>query len=323
MKLSGTFAIILLLLYPYNSFSQQPIEQYHDQKDSLQIGPDNFLPYNPKGYTLFLPGKNTLIRGVLISLDDQPFNKADSGAFIHPHATANGFAVLYVSTGVPLDLYFSTKTMIDTDSLILSVFSKYQLARNNIFFLGVNLSGHRALKYINYSKNKKGGTQLNIRGVVLCDGVLDWVRQWYEEAKAVRDNFAESSVFEGRLVTYLLEKNLGGNPKNNLQIYLEFSTYSYFDEEHKYFPNYKDLAVRAYTEPSTQYWMNVKGKSVFDTNFPDMVGFITELKLKGNKKGELVVFNQERSHEIRRNPNATWQLVNKKELMEWVVKQVP
>ena len=67
--------------------------------------------------------------------------------------------------------------------------------------------------------------------------------------------------------------------------------------------------------------MNVKGKSVFDTNFPDMVGMITELKLKGNKKAELIVFNEERSLETRRNPNATWHLVNKKELLAWITAQ--
>ena len=310
-----------LILISFHALSQQIIEQYSPQADSLQIGPKTFLPYNPKGYTLILPKNSSEIHGVLISLEDQPFAKTDSAAFIHPEALAKGFGVLYLSSGIPLDLYFSISSLQLIDSSLQHIFSKHSLPKNNVFFLGVSLSGHRALKYINYAKGTKAAAGLDIKGIVLCDGVLDWVRQWYEEAKAVRDDFAESSVFEGRLVTYLLGKNLGGTPKNNLQAYLDFSTYSYFDEQHKNFINYKELSFRAYTEPSTRYWMNVKGKSVFDTNFPDMVGIITELKLKGNRKAELVVFNEERSMDIRRNPNATWHLVNKKELMDWIIAQ--
>jgi hypothetical protein len=155
----------------------------------------------------------------------------------------------------------------------------------------------------------------------LCDSVLDWVRQWYEAKKGTRDNFAESSVFEGKLTTYLLEKNLHGTPKNNLEKYLDFSSYSYFDERDRHIKYFKEYAVRAYTEPATHYWMNARRKTTFDTNFPDMVGIINDLKLSANRKSELIVFNQDQTNMDQRNPNYTRGLVDKAELINWILAQ--
>lgn len=303
---------------------QKIIEKYVSQNDSLRIGPakTDFLPYNDKGYTLILPDTTNNIDGVLISFEDSRFDwQSNPARQIYQQAAAKNFAVLYISTGIPFDLYFSVKSLAYVDTVIKSIFTDYNLANKNIFFLGVNLSGHRVLRYIEFCKRKKSGFNPAIKGIVLCDGVLDWVRQWYEGKKAIRDNFAESSVFEGKLVTYLLEKNLAGTPNNNLENYLDFSAYSYFDEADRHIKYLKGYAVRAYTEPATHYWLNTKRKTTFDTNFPDMVGIINELKLAGDTKSELIVFNQDKNNTDKRNPNYTWELVNKEELMNWLVVQ--
>jgi hypothetical protein len=318
--------LTLLLLFTMSQLqAQKIIEQYTPLKDSLRIGPgkSDFLPCTEKGYTLVLPSQTDSVQGVLISFEDRRFDLAkDSSQQIYREATAHGLAVLYVSTGIPVDLYFSQMSLRYVDSTIRQVFATHRLPNQNIFLLGVNLSGHRALNYLRYCRNRPSGFQPQVKGIVLCDGVLDWVRQWYEETKAVRDKFAESSVFEGRLITYLLEKNLKATPRTNLNKYLDFSAYSYFDEQNRNLSYFKDYSVRAYTEPATHYWMNVKGKTTFDTNFPDMVGIINELKLTGNKKSELIMLHQPESNKDRRNPNYTWGLVDKKELIQWMVAQL-
>jgi hypothetical protein len=303
---------------------QKVIEQYISQNDSLRIGfgKTDFLPYNDKGYTLVLPDTTNNINGILISFEDRRYDlKSSSKQQVYREATAKSLAVLYVSTGIPVDLFFSERSLTYVDTTIKSVFIKYHLPNKNIFFLGVNLSGHRALKYIEFCKEGKSKFAPDVKGIVLCDGVLDWVRQWYEGKKGVRDNFAESSVIEGKLVTYLLEHNLKSTPKINLENYLNFSSYSYFDDTDRHIKYFKNYAIRAYTEPATYYWLEQKRKTTFDTNFPDMVGFINELKLAGNTKSELIVFNQDNANRDRRNPNYTWGLVDKSELINWIIAQ--
>lgn len=316
--------ILYLLIFScsVDSYGQKIYENYTKTNDSLRIGKGekDFLQFNDKGYTLVLPDTTTSISGMIISLEDEKFDlKNNPKQQIYKEAILKNLAVLYVSTGIPVDFYFSDKSLSFIDTTILGVFAKYSIPNRNIFFLGVSLSGHRALKYIEYCKTGKSKFKPEVKGVVLCDGVLDWVRQWYEERKAVKDNFAPSSVWSGKLVTYLFEKNLKGTPKDNLNAYLDFSPYSYFDEENRHLKYFKDLAIRAYTEPATYYWMDERRKGVFDTNFPDMVGIINELKLLGNDRGELIVFNQDKENKDRRNPYYTWTLVDKTELINWMI----
>jgi hypothetical protein len=290
-----TFAIFLLFFFIHCSlFGQRTIEHYTKVNDSLRIGngKTDFLPYNNKGFTLVLPDSTKGVSGVLVSLEDDKFDlKADSTQQIYKQASAKGFAVLYLSTGIPADFYFSKQSLAFVDTTLLDVFQRFNLPHQNIFFLGVSLAGHRALKYIEYVKTGSSRFKPQVKGIVLCDSVLDWVRQWYEEKKALRDHFAPSAVFSAKLVTYVFENRLKGTPKNNLETYLEFSPYSYFDAKNRNLKYFTDLTIRAYTEPATYYWMNERKKGVFDTNFPDMVGIINELKLLGNQKNELIVFH--------------------------------
>lgn len=314
--------LLLLFLFADQSRGQKIIEQYIAQTDSIRIGPgkSDFLPLNDKGYTLVLPDNINNIASVLVSLEGKKHD--DKNEKLDREATAKNMAVLYLTTGIPIDLFFSAKSLHFVDTTLKAVFAKYHLPNKNIFFLGANLAGHRALKYIEFCRQGKSSFVPDVRGIVLCDSVLDWVRQWYEGKKGIRDHFAESAVFEGKLVTYLLEHNLKATPKTALQKYLDFSPYSYFDDKDRHLKYFKDFAVRAYTEPATHYWVDAKRKTTFDTNFPDMVGIINELKLAGNTKSELIIFDQDKANMDRRNPDYTWGLVDKKELIEWIIAQV-
>jgi len=51
-----------------------------------------------------------------------------------------------------------------------------------------------------------------------------------------------------------------------------------------------------------------------------LTGIINALKLAGNQDAELVNFCQPR--QTQPNPNATWGLVDKKELVDWMVVRV-
>lgn len=101
---------------------------------------------------------------------------------------------------------------------------------------------------------------------------------------------------------------------------VDFSPYSYFDTKMKQVQSYKNMAVRAYTFADTEYWFSALGKGVYDSNYPDMSGIINELKLAGNKKAELVVFQQENKSGQHIKQSSTWDRVDKKELMDWILK---
>ena len=314
-----------MLFFSQHGSSQQILESYVKQEGSIQIGPGkkDFMPLNEKGYSLILPESKENLQGVIIALDEGRFDPKDSTLLtFYQFANAKGFALLHISSGIPFDLYFKEKSLSEADNVIKTVLNKYQIPNKNIFLLGISISGIRALKYVVYCNTGKSEFHADIKGVVLCDSAIDWIRQYMEEEKGLRDKFSESSVSEAKWVMWQFNKNLKGTPKTNREAYLQYSPYSRFDESNRYIRYYKDISIRAYSEPATMYWMEKKGKGVYETNFPDMVGIVNEVRLAGNKKAELIVFSKERAMDQPHNPYATWELVDKRELVDWIARQV-
>ena len=326
IKFLRTFSLLILLsVFCKNTFTQNLIQEYEPKKnDSIKVGKgeEDFLKYIQKGYTLSIPNKEKII-GTLVFLEGSEFDKKNKSAkLIYEHANRDEFAVLSVSTEIPLDFYFMDNSSQTAHEIIKTAFKKHNLPNNNVFLMGTGLSGHRAMKYVEYVEKIKTNFKLNLIGLVICDSALDWVRQYNEGARDIRINYNEGSVWEGKLTTHLLEQHLNGTPKTNLESYLEFSSYSYFDEESRHIKYFKDLAVRAYMQVAIEYWLREKRKTPFDNNGPDMVGLIAELKLAGNNKSELKVIYPKDSKSDKKNVDGTWISVDKEELMKWILKQI-
>tara|TARA_B110000238_G_scaffold153220_1_gene165553 strand:- start:96 stop:1076 length:981 start_codon:yes stop_codon:yes gene_type:complete len=320
------FKILILLfltIFSTKSFSQKIVEYYEPVKnDSLRvgIGENDFLPYIQKGYTLMLP-RNKEIKGILIFLEDSKYdNKNRSSQQMYTQASEKDFAVLSVSTEIPLDFYFSKSSMISTHKLIREVFDKYNLPNDNIFFLGTSLVGHRAMRYIKFMKESDYEFQLNIKGIVICNFTLDFTRKWYQHKRDIRIN--RINLWEPKFMNYMLETYLKSTPQTNPESYYNFSSYSYFDEKNRNIKVYKDYAVRAYVEPAIKYKLKNQLRTLYENNSTDIVSFLAELELVGNKNTELIVLQPEDNQSQKKNTQSTWNSINKNELMTWIDNQI-
>lgn len=324
MRISFKLLIFLLLIiFSSTSFSQKIVENYEPLKnDSLRIGTgdNDFLPYIQSGYTLMLPEDKT-IKGVLVFLEDSGYDKKNKNAKqIYNQAFKRNFAVLSVSTEIPFDFYFSQTSLLSTHKLIKEAFSKHNLPNQNIFFLGASLTGHRAMRYIKFIKEDTFNFQLNIKGIVICNFTLDWTRKWYQHQRDIRIN--RINLWEPKFINYMLETYLKGTPKTAPENYHNFSAYSYFDEKNRNINIYKDFSVRAYIEPAIKYRLTKYFRTLYDNNSTDLVGFLAELELAGNKNTELIVLQSADNSSQKKNVQATWDTINKDELMDWIQKQV-
>ena len=316
------FLLFLGISFTTKLFSQNIHDEYEQpKKDSIRIGigEKDFLPFIQKGYTLMLP-KSKEIKGVLLFLEDSGYDKKNKNSKqIYKYASKIGFAVLSVSTEIPLDFYFSKSSAIASHEVITQVFKKYNLPNNNIFFIGVALSGHRAMKHIEYMKKDNYEFQLNIKGIVLCNSKLDWAMEWYKYDREKRNK--RNDLWEPTFANYMLETHLNGTPKTNIESYYNFSTYSYFDEKKEKIKLYTNYSVRAYIEPAIKYWLKRHLKTMYDNNSPDAVGLLAELELAGNQNTELIVFEADDNNSQKKNSDSIWQRINKKELINWIKKQ--
>lgn len=314
---------ILIISYNHNLFSQDIIESYEPKrKDSIRVGTgeQDFLPLIQKGYTLMLP-ESKEIKGVLIFLEDSEYDKKNMSAKqMYSQASEKDFAVLSVSSEIPLDFYFSKSSMLSVHQLIQDVFSEYSLPNKNIFFLGASLVGHRAMQYIKFLKESDDKFQPNIKGIIICNFTMDFTRKWYQHQRDIRIN--RINLWEPKFINYMLETHLEGTPITNPERYHNFSSYSFFDESNRNIKIYKDYAVRAYVEPAIKYRLTKYLRTLYENNATDMVGFLAELELAGNENLELIVFQPQDNSLQNKNSQATWDKVNKDELMDWIQNQI-
>jgi hypothetical protein len=318
--------LVLCCVICMGAAAQKTVSDYTRLTGMIRLAEqkDAVFPLGEKGYSLVLPEGNKTVKGVVVSLEDERPDFSDTLRYKawQNVVLAKDWALLYISSGVPVDLFFSPSSLKDTDRVLKELFMKFHLPKEQVVFLGVMTSGHRALRYIEYCQKGRSVFKPGIKGLVLCESAIDWVRQWYEGQKQVRDHLTEVGFFEGNMVTYLFNKNLKCTPATNIQPYLEFSPYSYFDTKMSKAVLFKDIPVHAFTYADTRYWFAAQGKGVFDSNYPDMSGFINEQKLKGNTRAVLTVFHSDPAEpvtaEMKKQSN-TWSLVDKAALMDWIV----
>jgi hypothetical protein len=314
---------LIVLVFSPKVYSQEIIENYAPKSnDSLRIGKTNkdFIPLIQKGYTLMLP-EYKAIKGVLIFLEDSGYDKKNkSSKQIYNLASKKGFAVLSVSTETPFDFYFSNSSMISSHKLIREIFNKHNLPNENIFLLGASLVGHRAMRYIKFMKEGDFEFQLNIKGIVICNFTLDFTRKWYQHKRDIRIN--RINLWESKFINYMLETHLKGTPKTKPESYHNFSSYSYFNEKNENVMIYKNYAVRAYIEPAIKYRLTKHLRTLYENNSTDMVGFLAELELAGNKNTELIVLQPKDNTSQKKNTQSTWAAINKEELMLWIKSQL-
>jgi len=320
----NTYFLIPFLLLGFLSkiYSQKTIENYEPKRnDSLRIGKTNqdFLPLIQKGFILSFP-KSKSIDGVLIFLEDSGFDQKNKySKQIYNQSSENGFAVLSISTEIPFDFYFSKASALSTHKLIQQVFTEYNLPNENIFFLGTGIVGHRAMRYIKFMKEGNYDFKLNIKGIAICNFTMDWTRKWYQHDREIRIN--RNNLWESKFINYMLETHLNGTPKTNPKSYFDFSSYSYFDKKNENIKIYTNYSVIAYVEPAIKYGLTKYLKTLYENNSPDMVGFLAELELAGNENTRLIILQPEDNPSPKKNPETTWNSINKEELMDWIKNQ--
>lgn len=161
-----------------------------------------------------------------------------------------------------------------------------------------------------------------VRAVFAVDAPLDYLRLWDNAQLVLRDQPAGAVVSEARSIRDALAVRIGTQPAPTSRRYLEASPLA---SKHRDGGNVKRLsgvAVRAYTEPDIQWWMENRNADYYGMNALDAASLIRHLKRLGNTRAELIVTTGRgyRANGMR-HPHS-WSIVDQRELARWVVEQL-
>jgi hypothetical protein len=317
---------IILSIFIAQAAKTQVIEEaYTPILETLRIGPEpeRLINMTERGHTLFKPSESITPDGVVIFFQRGKVpvtpGPPDSGSFDY-EAFERNLAVLHISTGDPLDFFFDDTTMIWTANHIQEVLEKHGLKEKPVFSAGLSLGGTRTLKFAQYLLTHPDEYWLRFTAVAVVDAPLDMERMWYAMQRASSDNFHEAAADEGRWVSYLLEINLGGTPKEKYGNYVAYSPYTYTALNGGRAAMLKNMPVRAYHEPDIDWWIDNRRKSYYSMNSLDMAAMINDLKLLGNNDADLITTHNKRAGLKETSSPHTWSFVDNKDLISWFMK---
>lgn len=312
---------VLVLIVTASPRAQTVTESYEPQQGVLRIGDaaNRAIALTDRGHTIIAPDGCDVPVGVVIFLDGfrvQATATIEPGSF-EGAALAAGFSIVRVTTGNPLDFYFDDVTMNDVTTRLQDIIDAQGWRDVPVYLAGMSLGGTRALRLTIFLKQTATEYWLSPSAVAVVDAPLDMVRMWHGEKKSAADNVHPGAADEGRWVTYLLEKNLGGTPDTARDAYIAYSPYTHTAPHSGNARHLGDIKLRAYHEPDIDWWIANRGKSYYQMNSLDMAALITDLRIAGNTRAELVTTHNKRDGHADGTSPHTWSFVDNSDLLEW------
>lgn len=308
------FVAFFIFLHVAPTASQQVINKEFQEQGKIKLSSHISIPKINSGYTLWLPD-NSPIKGLIVFTHAR--RDTLNQDILITEALKKKLAVIYITTDNRLDFYFQVDHMNEVVLSLKEIIESYNIPDENLMFCGMSLEGTRALKLAIFSTSRDAAAKIRPRAIAICDAPLDMIRFHKEMIKAKELNFKPVASNEGTWVAAYLEANLGGTPETARDAYISYSPYSYGNEQPHQLKVFDNIAVRAYTEPDINWWIENRGKDYYGMNAIDMAAFINTLKLRGNKEASLLLTqNKGYDDEGNRHPH-NWNIVDEKELVIW------
>jgi hypothetical protein len=140
------------------------------------------------------------------------------------------------------------------------VITNYRIPADALLFCGMSLAGTRALKMAAFAQSEHSTYHIQPKALAICDAPLDMIRFFREGEKAAKLNYQAAAANEGAWTTAYLRANLGGTPGEVRTAYEKYSPYCYAADDGGNAHYFQNIALRAYTEPDVQWWMETRRK---------------------------------------------------------------
>ena len=316
MNMAERLITLILLLNFTAAFGQKVVDYQQTANGSMTLAPGVTVPKINSGYTLWLPESGS-IDGLVVFMHSR--RDTVNAEFVIEYALDSGLGVMYATTDNSLEFFFDLEAMQEVENYIREVVATYKVPEGNLLFCGMSLAGTRALRLAIFSQGPESKYRLRPRAIAVCDAPLDMVRFHKEMVKAKQLNFNAITANEGNWVSAYLENRLGKYPDDDPSAYINYSPYCYAANGGPNLKYFKNVPIRAYTEPDVNWWIETRRKDYYSMNAIDMAALINELRILNNQDAELIsTTGKGYRPDGTRHPHS-WSIVDEKDLIDWFV----
>jgi len=263
------------------------------------------------------------IKGTLILLPPTAQNVEEvinSNIKLFELAYDNG--ILIIVPSINYNLFLDHLTMAFLNTTFKKALIKYQAPKDKIVIGGFSLGGMNAIRYVELSLENSDLTSIQPVAVYGIDPPLDWVRIYYSFQRIKELNFSEVAVNEA--VDYLnkLNKQFGGSPKDNPNIYSKHSMYSKTVKDGGNAKFLIDTPIRIYSDPDINWHLKERQTDFYDINALDQTAMINQLRILGNENAEFIsALGKGFRPNGMRHPHS-WSIAEPNELMAWIMNKL-
>lgn len=270
----------------------------------------------PRGAVVLMPGF-----GGSFADFSEAGNVAPHRSVLADSLASRGITLVFIAppTGV---LFGGTSHMQQLEDTIIEVLRTVGTGTLPVAIGGFSAGGTDAIRFAERCAEGRCAMRHPVRAVFAVDAPLDWYRLWENAMLVIRNQPKGASVAEAQRIQEALEVLLGKQPTPSSRWYLSSSPLATKARDGGNARTLSDLAVRAYTEPDIQWWMENRGADYYGMNALDAASLIRHLKLLGNTRAELIVTSG-RGYRAdgSRHPHS-WSIVDQPDLAQWLASQL-
>ncbi len=265
-------------------------------------------------YTILSPARP--VKGVLVLLPgtwETVEHAIGSTRTLCQLAADKGIAVIFPSVNQRLVMNEAVLSLLNT--MLDSAVKKYNLPRDRFVMGGWSMGGLFSLRYAELSVAEPGKTVIRPRAVMSVDGPADLETLYRNSARSFK---ARPAFTEPKYILEECTRYLGGAPDSFRLQYVGHSTFSRSEADGGNAKYLAGLPVRIYNDVDVNWWIDNRGRDLYDMNALDQSAMINQLRKMGNTRAEFInAYGEGFRLEGNRHPHS-WSIVAPADFIAWM-----
>lgn len=238
---------------------------------------------------------------------------------LHKEAYEQGLIIIIPSINWGTDDRIPEISFLDT--IFKQVVDQHNVSKDNFILCGLSNGGMISLAY-GIKAKKESNTYIIPKGIIGLDPPLDYAHFYKYCEREISRNFSPIGVGEAKWFLDNYNTIYEGSPDDYPQNYIEASTFSYGADGGGNAKYLTDIAIRMNSDLNLDYLLNQRQRDLYDWNGTDVVAFINQLKINGNKNAEVIItHNKGVRFDGTVHPHS-WSIIDTNDTIEWILELI-
>jgi hypothetical protein len=204
------------------------------------------------------------------------------------------------------------------DSIFKQVVEEHKVSKDKFVLCGVSNGGMMSLTY-GISAVRDSSTYITPKGIIGIDPPVDYAHFYNYCEREIARNFSEAGVAEAKWLINVYNQIYQGSPDEQPQNYIDASIFSYGVKDGGNTKYLNNIGIRMNSDLNLDYLLDQRKRDLYDWNGTDIVAFVNQLKINGNKSAEVIITqNKGVRLDGTKNPHS-WSIIDTDDTMKWIL----